>query len=600
MSDMKKTLIKRSGLSRIIDRAMGFRKNERGTMIAFSLSIFVMMLWSGGMAIDFMRYEHDRSRVQYTLDRAALAAASLKQPLDCEVVARDYFEKVGLPNTSVRVEGNCSALSKTVQVSADTEVKSFFMNMLGIKSMSAGASSTAEETAQDVEISLVLDVSGSMGWDDATGTQTKLEALQTAANEFLDALLIPDNADRISINIIPYNMQVNAGEDVLDLLNVTDEHAYSNCVDFEEADFSTVEISADVAGGGGGANLGDLSITDGTGGVMGTAADLQRTGHFDPYYTTINHPGVTTDDNVSRAFVCPTTEASEITLMSQDLGSLKGVVNGLTAGGNTSIDIGVKWGSYFLNPNSNVLLGAIPEGSTALTRHGPDEFDENGVFGPPKSSIPDAFAARPYAYNRDNTIKIMVVMTDGVNTTQYQLEDDYASGESTLYINDTVPGNSSTTWLSHYKQRPGGNNDYFMSRGNYHEDYFSGTKRHGSNPDPMTWPEVWNMMGVKYFAYYYNYVRDWNASEYYNTRDDVLDYVYAGAKNTRLNNACTEAKDAGVLVFAIGFAVSDASATVMQNCSTSASHFYRVDDGYELSDAFGGIANTIQRLKLTN
>ncbi len=599
MSDSKTSLVERIGLNRVVRRAFGFRREEGGTMIVFGLTIFVMMLWAGGMAIDFMRFEHDRARIQYTLDRAALAAASLKQPLDCEDVAEDYFEKAGLANTTVNVTGTCSQLSRTVEVAAETEVKSLFMNLMGIRSMKAAATSTAEENIQDVEISLVLDVSGSMGWDDATGNQSKLAALQTAANEFLTTLLTADNEDRVSINIIPYNMQVNAGEDVLDLLNVTDEHDYSNCVDFQLADFATVEISADVAGGGGGANLGDLSITDGTGGVMGTADELQRTGHFDPYYTTINHPSVSSDDNVSRSFVCPNSEASEITLMSQDLASLTDVVDGLSAGGNTSIDLGVKWGSYFLNPSANVLLSALPDGSTALTPHGPGFLDDNGDPARTDSEIPAAFSERPYAYDRDRTIKIMVVMTDGVNTTQYTLDEDYAEGDSTLYIDENHPGESQGKWLSHYKWRPGSNNNYFMSRGNYYEDYFSGSPRHSYHDRKLSWPEVWNMMCVKYFANYFNYVRDWNSSEYYNTRDDVMDYIYASSKNTRLDNACTAAKDEGVLIFAIGFEVSDTSATVMRNCASSASNFFRVE-GQEISDAFGAIAQTIQRLKLTN
>jgi len=166
-----------TGLGRVWNRIKGFRKDEGGTMLAFGLSIFVMMLWAGGMAVDFMRFEHDRARMQYTLDRAALAAASLNQPLNCEAVAQDYFAKAGLDSTKVLVNGDCNELSKIVKISAETEVKSLFLNMLGIKSMTAGGTSTASESVQDVEISLVLDISGSMGWDAAGGISTKLDDL---------------------------------------------------------------------------------------------------------------------------------------------------------------------------------------------------------------------------------------------------------------------------------------------------------------------------------------------------------------------------------------------------------------------------------------
>ncbi len=574
MSGSKGNRMKRLGIGRAMSRAKGFRRDEGGAMIVFGLTIFVMMLWVGGMAIDFMRFEHDRARVQYTLDRAALAAAALNQPLDCEDVALDYFNKAGLDTTAINVVGDCNNLSKTVQISARTEVKSMFLNLLGIDEMVASGTSTAEESTQDIEISLVVDVSGSMGQLDNTGSQTKLASLKVAANEFMATLLTADNADRVSINIIPYNMQVNAGEDVLDQLNVTDEHDYSHCVDFAADDFETVEITDDVAGA---LSLGEISLDASP---MGNTNDLQRTGHFDPYYTTIDHPNTSSDDNVSRSFVCPVTDASRITLMSQNLPRLQDRINALTSGGNTSIDLGVKWGSYFLNPKAELVLDGLPSDS--------DNFTDGGR--------PTVFDNRPFDYDRDNTLKILVVMTDGINTTQYSLDEDYAEGDSTLWWDPST--SEASTWLSHYKQRPGWNNDYFMSRGDYYEDYFSGTRRHASHDERLTWPEVWAMMGVKYFAYYYNYARDWDADEYYDTRNAVMNYTYAGEKNDRLNDACTAAKDEEVIVYTIGFEVSDESAVVMENCASSASNFFRVE-GKEISEAFGEIANAIQRLKLT-
>ncbi|WP_298297063.1 TadE/TadG family type IV pilus assembly protein [uncultured Litoreibacter sp.] len=571
MSGLKNSTADCSGLRRIWQRVAGFRRNEGGGMIIFGLYIFVIMLWMGGMAVDFMRFEHERAKVQYTLDRAALAAASLNQPLPCEDVARDYFEKSGIDSNQVTVTGTCTDLSSIVTVSAETTVKSFFINLMGIESMTAAGTSTAEESIKDVEISMVLDVSGSMGWDDATGTQTKLAALQTAAGEFLDELLTNDNLDRISVNVIPYNMQVNAGEDILNELNVSNEHDYSHCIDFKSEDFATVEISADVAEG---ASLGDLSL-DGTT-VMGTRDELQRSGHFDPFYTTKDLDHISSDDGATRLFNCPTSEESEITLMSQNKSELKTMINSLTAGGNTSIDLGVKWGSFFLNPNAEPLVDALADDSTNLTSGG----------------VPVAFQDRPYEYDRENTIKIMVVMTDGVNTTQYMLDEDYDSGDSDIWLDPN------SSWLSHYKWRAGPDNNYFMSYGSTSYDYFSGNRYNQGGDERLTYPELWKQVGVKYFAYYYNYVRDWDANEYYDTRDDILDYVYASEKNTRLNNACTAAKDEGVIIYSIGFEVSDASAVVMENCASTPSDFFRVE-GTEISEAFGKIAQTIQRLKLT-
>ena len=107
------------------------------------------------------------------------------------------------------------------------------------------------------------------------------------------------------------------------------------------------------------------------------------------------------------------------------------------------------------------------------------------------------------------------------------------------------------------------------------------------------------MMGTRYNAYYNQYnMRRW-ASEYYDWRDGVTSRVNGSQKNTRMSDVCDAAKNNEIVVFTIGFEVTTSSAQVMQDCASSESHFYRVE-GVEISDAFNAIAQTIQRLKLTN
>ena len=86
--DVKRRL-RRMGLGR-------FARDESGVMVIFAIYIFLMMLIIGGIGIDVMRFERDRTMVQYTLDRAVLAAADLDQQLDPAAVVRDYFEKANI------------------------------------------------------------------------------------------------------------------------------------------------------------------------------------------------------------------------------------------------------------------------------------------------------------------------------------------------------------------------------------------------------------------------------------------------------------------------------------------------------------------------
>ena len=61
---------------------------------------------------------------------------------------------------------------------------------------------------------------------------------------------------------------------------------------------------------------------------------------------------------------------------------------------------------------------------------------------------------------------------------------------------------------------------------------------------------------------------------------------------------CTAAKDNGILIWSIGFEVTDHGAGVMENCASSPSHFFRVE-GVEIADAFSTIAHTLNQLRLT-
>ena len=89
-----------------------------------------------------------------------------------------------------------------------------------------------------------------------------------------------------------------------------------------------------------------------------------------------------------------------------------------------------------------------------------------------------------------------------------------------------------------------------------------------------------------------------SSSTYYDWYYDPRSSVSPTMKNNRLDDICNATKDAGIIVFAIGFEVTDSSAAVMRNCASTPSHFYRVE-GLDIEYAFASIANKINQLKLT-
>ncbi|MEZ5912446.1 MAG: pilus assembly protein TadG-related protein [Paracoccaceae bacterium] len=79
-----------------VARLSRFRDDEAGSMLVFGMYMFFLMWAFAGIAVDVMRHETLRTNLQNTVDRASLAAASLRQTLDPETVVLDYFAKAGL------------------------------------------------------------------------------------------------------------------------------------------------------------------------------------------------------------------------------------------------------------------------------------------------------------------------------------------------------------------------------------------------------------------------------------------------------------------------------------------------------------------------
>lgn len=534
-----------------------FRK-EDGSLSIFALFLFICMLMFGGIALDIMLYENQRTHIQNSTDRAVLAAANLGQTVDPKVVVQDYLAKVGITisqdDVQVTEVGTFPVITgRQVSISVEPNYQTLLMDMVGVETLPLSLTSEATEGINDIEVSLVLDISGSMGWSN------KLTLMQGAANDFVDTVLAGSTDNRVSISLVPYSTQVNAGADLLGTLNVNSDHNYSHCVNFNGSTFNSTSI--------------------------GAAQVFNQTAHFDPWtgYSGDGSPNYRVCRDEWHAEIQPWTNVAQ---------DLKDQINAMTAAGNTSIDVAVKWGAALLDPSMNEEL--------------------NVVRGLPGSNIPALFSTRPFAYDREDTLKFIVVMTDGINTSQYRLKDSHKSGDSPIY-RDTVTG--------HYSIDSEENDDH-DGDGNWWEDYWYvgsfGDYQYNWIADPfdsdgaattseamrLTWPEVWASKSMSWLAYHMHYRQYWDADDYYNNYlgyngyNGPLEYTSASSKNSRLDEICTAAKNNDVVIFAVGFEVTDASAAIMRNCASTPNHFYRVD-GLDIAYAFASIANQINQLKLT-
>jgi Putative Flp pilus-assembly TadE/G-like/von Willebrand factor type A domain len=304
-------------------------RSEDGNIASFSVILFTLMVMCGGLAVDLMRYEQVRTSLAQTLDRCTLAAAALQQGLNPEAVCRDYVEKAGLTQylTDVRVTEGLNF--RQVEAYAMAEKPTFFAGLVGIDEFEIPGASSAEQRITDIEIAMVLDVSGSMAG-------TKLTNMKTAAKEFVDTVLASDVEDRTTVAIVPYNGQVNMGPLLAAKYNISPQHnivADVNCVDLPGSVYSTNTLSRTLA-------VPQTGYVDSFTGTSTSHAWLSNT-------STGNPSGATP---VLTNMWCPQRPENIIRLPNNDIATLQGQIDGLTAVGATSINAGMKWGMTLVDP----------------------------------------------------------------------------------------------------------------------------------------------------------------------------------------------------------------------------------------------------------
>jgi hypothetical protein len=556
---------------RLMRQWQAYRADEAGSLLVLGLFCFVIMLLLSGFALDAMRAEERRTVLMNTADRASLAAADLRQALAPKDVVKDYFRKAGLkaPNDAdiVVQQGNFNEW-RSVAVTSQEAVPTWFMRMVGFNSLPANAASTAEERVGQVEISLVLDVSGSMN------SNNRLVNLKPAAKDFIDTMFDTVEAGKLSMSIVTYSTQVSLGPDLLGYFGNTAEHNLSSCLEFNNSDFNTPAMQPKTTAYGSAPAGGDRLY--------------QLNGVFDPFYST---------NNIETAGLwnCPPdvsvaqNPGNNRTLMaySGSRTALKAKIDALAAGGNTSIDLGMKWGAGLLDPSmAPVVQSLIARGKA-----------------------PSTFGERPYAYTNKDALKVIVLMTDGENTTAYGLNSAYDQGPSRLYRNTTNNSLSGVQRYSLYDSTRSGSSKYYS--------FYTGTWRTtpwGTNASDytadntdtvaqMTWQEVWKAMSLGYFAdniikplYGSSESNRWRASS---SNAYEVNSTSASTMDTRTLNMCSAAKSNNVKIFTIGFEASTAGQNLLRSCATTPAHFYSVA-GLNIKTAFSAIASSISKLRLTH
>lgn len=575
-----------------------FAAREDGTVTAFAAMMFVLMVGVSGIAIDVMRYETQRTQLQYTLDRAVLAAASLTQPYDPEGVVRDYFSIAGIEDYRLDVRVDEGINFRRVHAYAELEVRSLFMQLFGVRVMTSPAIGAAEERVRRIEVSMVLDISGSMG------SNSRMTNMRPAAREFVtEVLQANDNVNNemlVSVSIVPYNGRVNSGSLIESVFTFDDVHDESNCARFSAV---TSSYSYDTSMGPWDASLWPAS--DFTNTAIDPTVPIQRISHWDRDNED--------DDELFDEPHCQTDEYGAIVPWEHRETVLHTAINNLSTGGWTAIDLGVNWGVALLDPaTAPALQGLIASG------------DVHAELGDRPAPYRDG---DPNTTLDDETIKVVVMMTDGENTNQYDLRDrwdddgryvGFREGYAPIFLNTSnnqysvwwedrgqfwIPEDDPRDADGYWANSPDGGWDrYGMTSAEFTADRANAyDPSEADNGTVLLWADLWGDYTAEYIA------EEWfeepaRASGHWDFHNDVADnasYLYAGrsAADSNLRAICDAANNAGIIVFAIGFEAPSGGQTVMRYCASSDAHYYDVD-GIEISQAFASIARTINQLRL--
>jgi hypothetical protein len=534
-----------------------FRRSEDGSLLVFGLFLFATFFLMSGMAVDLMRTENRRTALSQSLDRCALNAAALRQTLDPATVVRDCVERDGMLPFLTEVKVTNAAGQRSVEVKGRISVETMFMGASGVDVIDVAARSVAEQRATNIEIVLVLDVSGSMAG-------SKLTSLKTSAKNFVSTVL-GNNTDKISIAVVPYNGQVNLGSSLRTKFNVTNVPGLTatqnvNCVDMPASVYGYTGIARDLA----------LPAT-------GWADAFSTLGSFPTSYSTTGR--APTAGNVW----CPPSTVNVVRLQDDSISAMHTYIDNLTAIGATSINAGMKWGGAMLDPQFRSVV---------------NEYVDAGT-------IPVEFRDRPFDYSKRDALKIVVLMTDGENFGDVRLNNNYRTGPSPIFKG--TDGNHSIQFTSGRPATAGTNQFWVPHRNEWRATSWGGTT--STTGTPQSWQQVWQDLNVSWTAWHL-YARalgttsSTQSSQYTtwfnNFRSQRGTSTSTPEMDAELQQICGLTKQQGILIYGIAFDAPTRGANAVRGCSSSDGHFFNSTNTTQLNAAFQAIATNITQLRLVN
>ena len=565
-----------------------------------------------GLTVDFTRAQMLRAQLQNAVDGAALAAArDVMTPEQREEAARSYFdaEMGDLASTATLLIADIEGTNQ-VTVSATMPMQLSIARIVRNEDWTIYVDSDAERSGNNIEVAMVLDVTGSMSGQ-------RIIDLREAATNLVDTVIQDQQTPYYSkIALVPYSMGVNAGGYADEARgNITgpadvDAAAWHTGSAHNITGITRANPAVVTSANHGFANGDTVYIRNVSGMTQinnrvfvvanKTTNTFQLQGVNSSSYNSYTSGGTVTE--------CRNTTCSvEVTASGHDFAVNDRVyftgVSGMTQLNSTLFTISAVSGDMFRLSGTHGSYSTYTSGGDAhCVVSGCDYFAFQNASAnswrvfPASNCVSERVSSNQYTDASPGTAYVGLNYPSSANAcpavgvVPLTTDGDYLNGRiASLQAAGSTAGQIGLAW------------GWYMISPNW-ASLFSGSEQGASYSAPETLKIVVLMTDGAFNTGYCNGVisADSNSG--------------AGAASERINcNAtngqpfdqaralCTAMKNQDIIIYTVGFGIgSDASASdFMEDCATSSDHAYSADDGEELIAAFNSIAASITQLRIT-
>jgi len=348
-----------------------FSRSERGAVMAiFALAVIPLMV-AAGLAVDLSRAYLVKSRLSHALDAAGLAVGSMRATSTDPVYLETQFTNfvaANYPSSEVGATHDLTFVDNggIISVTGKATVDTVFMAIIGIQNITVSSAAQIKVQTKGLELVMVLDNTGSMG------SNNKLNDMKTAALDLVGIVFGNETAPSLlKVGLVPFSGSVNIGTSMSSYVADTSSYnwgttSWEGCVEARTYPYDVQD--ADTV----------------TGGVWSPYhwADHNNYNNWDfggGSYNIDTSPPSTKGPNK----YCP----RPLTPLTNNRATLESEINAMWASGYTHINYGAVWGWRVASPSAPFTEGA--------------------------------------AYTDPDWNKVVIILTDGDNTTSNSVDTAY-------------------------------------------------------------------------------------------------------------------------------------------------------------------------------